>query len=213
MAILTGYYRVKRERRDFNTRLLDGYHDLRVLFSYGLIVGIIFSLVTIAAGLVIPFAAILMIGVTTIVFGLTGRFQVLSAAMTVGFSYFILVLLNYFQWEIPFVNTYVEDLNLGLLSSITVLLGVLTVIEGILIRMNGWKHTSPRLMKSTRGLKVGAHQSKKLWLVPLFVLLPTGNLTMPFEWWPVFTLGTHSYSLLCVPFLLGFQQLSKKRSS
>ncbi len=206
-AILTGYYRVKRERRDFNTRLLDGYHDLRVMFSKGLWLGLIFSFVMIGAGVVIPMAAVLMIGIMTILFGLTGRFQLLSAAMSIGFSYFILVTIHYFNWNIPYVNTYLEELNLGLLSSVVVLLGLLMIVEGLLIRMNGWKNTSPRLINSTRGLKVGAHLSKKLWLVPMFVLLPTGPLALPFEWWPVFTLGTQSYTLLCIPFLLGFQQL------
>ncbi|TMU84341.1 PDZ domain-containing protein [Bacillus sp. BHET2] len=208
-AIMTGYYRVKRERRDFNTRLLDGYHDMRVLFSYGIALGLLFSVVTVGAGVVIPFAGIILIGVISILFALTSRYQLMSATMTVGFSYFILVVLDYFQWDLPLGNPYIDNLNLGLLSSIVVLLGVLTMIEGSLIRLNGWKHTSPRLLKSARGLKVGAHLGKKLWIVPMFVLIPTGAFTLPFEWWPVFTVGTESYSLLCVPFLLGFQQLVK----
>ncbi|MGR3765818.1 PDZ domain-containing protein [Rossellomorea sp. NS-SX7] len=209
LAVLTGYYRVKRERKDFNTRLLDGYHDTRVLLSYGIVIGLLFSLVTIGAGLVIPVIALTVIGALSVLFALTRNFHLVSAAITVGFSYFLLVTVRYFDWEIPYVHSYLEDLNLGLLSSVMVLAGVLTLIEGILIKLNGWKHTSPRLIKSERGLKVGVHQSKKLWLVPMFVLLPSGNLTMPFEWWPVFTLGTQSYTLLCVPFLLGFQQLVK----
>ncbi|KSU59866.1 PDZ serine protease [[Bacillus] enclensis] len=209
LAIMTGYFRVKRERRDFHTRLLDGYNDLRVLLSYGIAVGLVFSLITIGAGLVIPVFALTLIGALSVLFALTRNFHLVSAAITTGFSYFLLVTVHYFDLEIPFVHTYLEDLNLGLLSSVMVLAGVLTLIEGILIKLNGWKHTSPRLIKSERGLKVGVHKSKKLWLVPMFVLLPTGNLTLPFDWWPVFTLGTESYSLLCVPFLLGFQQLVK----
>jgi hypothetical protein len=209
LAIMTGYFRVKRERRDFHTRLLDGYHDLRVLLSYGIAVGLLFSLVIIGAGLVIPVFALTLIGALSVFFALTRNFHLMSAAITTGFSYFLLVTVHYFDLEIPYVHTYLEDLNLGLLSSVMVLAGVLTLIEGILIKLNGWKHTSPRLIKSERGLKVGVHKSKKLWLVPMFVLLPTGSLTLPFDWWPVFTLGTESYSLLCVPFLLGFQQLVK----
>ncbi|MBN8193910.1 PDZ domain-containing protein [Bacillus sp. NTK074B] len=209
ISIMAGYYRVKRERKDFNTRLLDGYHDMRGLFSYGIVLGLLFSVVTVGVGMVIPYAGVLLVGVMSILFALTGRFQLMSATMTVGFSYFIFVLVDYFQWHIPYVNTYVENLNLEMLSSIVVLLGVLTMIEGILIRLNGWKHTSPRLYKSARGLKVGAHLGKKLWLVPMFILIPNGGLTLPFDWWPVLTIGTETYSLLCVPFLLGFQQLVK----
>jgi hypothetical protein len=170
---------------------------------------LLFSLVTIGAGVVVPVIALTLVGALSVLFALTRNFHLLSAAITTGFAYFLLVTVRYFDWEIPYVHTYLEGLNLGLLSSIMVLAGVLTLIEGILIKLNGWKHTSPRLIKSERGLKVGVHQSKKLWLVPMFVLIPAGELTLPFDWWPVFTLGTESYSLLGVPFLLGFQQLVK----
>ncbi|MCA1055337.1 PDZ domain-containing protein [Rossellomorea aquimaris] len=209
LAVLTGYYRVKRERKDFHTRLLDGYHDTRVLLSYGIAAGLLFSLVTVGVGLVVPVISLTLIGALSVLFALTRNFHLVSAAITVGFSYFLLVTVHYFGWDIPYLDTYMEGLNLGLLSSIMILAGVLTLIEGILIGINGWKHTSPRLMKSERGLKVGVHESRKLWMVPMFVLLPTGNLSLPFDWWPVFTLGTENYSLLCVPFLLGFQQVVK----
>ena len=147
---MKGYFRLKRERREFHTRLLDGYNDLRVLLSYGIAVGLVFSLVTIGAGLVIPVFALTLIGALSVLFALTRNFHLVSAAITTGFSYFLLVTVHYFDLEIPYVHTYLEDLNLGLLSSVMVLAGVLTLIEGILIKLNGWKHTSPRLIKSER---------------------------------------------------------------
>ncbi len=204
-AIAIGYFRVKRERRDFNTRLLDGYHDLRVMASQGILIGLLFSIPLLISGVVIPFAAIALIAIISIIFVL--RVSFLSTAFTVGFTYFILVVTDLFKWELPFFNQYVEELNIGLLSSIVILLGTLLLIEGILIFRNGWKQTSPLLIKSPRGLIVGALKSEKLWLVPLFFLLPTGTLELPFEWWPVFTIGTESYSIILVPFIIGFKQL------
>jgi hypothetical protein len=206
-AIVTGYFRVKSERRDFNTRLLDGYHDTRVLLSKGILFGLLFSIPIVVAGVVIPVAAILVSGILTFLFALTFRYQFLSPAIIMGSTYFILIGIDYFQWEIPFLSTYFDNIDFGLLRSVVILMGLLTIIEGLLIRRNGGKNTSPRLIQSPRGLKVGAHQSKKLWLVPMLVLLPTGEFTLPFEWWPVFTIGSGTYSLFLVPFLFGFQQL------
>ena len=56
-------------------------------------------------------------------------------------------------------------------------------------------------------MKVGAQEGKKLWVVPMFLLFPVGPLDMPWSWWPVFTLGSQTYSLILFPFLLGFSQL------
>lgn len=203
-AILVGYFRVKRERSDFHTRLLDGYNDLRVLLSYGLVLGLAFSIVTLAVGLTVPVISLVVIGAVTILFALTGRFQLLSAGITVGFSYLLLWAWDFSGLDIP----YIPELENGnLLGFLPLLAGLLLMIEGILIRLSGWKGTSPKWIKSPRGMKVGALQSKKLWLVPMILFVPEGSLPPIFDWWPVISLGTTDLALVCVPFLLGFSLL------
>lgn len=203
-AILVGYLRVKRERSDFHTRLLDGYNDLRVLLSYGLVLGLAFSIVTLALGLTVPVISLVVIGAVTLLFALTGRFQLLSAGITVGFSYMLLWAWDFSGLDIP----YIPELENGnLLGFLPLLAGLLLMIEGILIRLSGWKGTSPKWIKSPRGMKVGALQSKKLWLVPMILFVPDGSLPPIFDWWPVVSLGNTDLALVCVPFLLGFSLL------
>jgi hypothetical protein len=78
------------------------------------------------------------------------------------------------------------------------------VIEGILIIRNGSAATSPKLLKSKRGQWVGLHEAKRLWAVPMFLLIPGEGFSIPFDWWPLFTIGNETYSLLLVPFAIGF---------
>ncbi|WP_456273296.1 PDZ domain-containing protein [Bacillus sp. AK031] len=207
LAFGSGFFRVKRERRELHTRIFDVYHEIRFLFPLGILLGLGFSLLTIGAGLVIPFGGLLLIGAVTMLLALTFNFRLLTPAFTVGISYFILLAINYFKLEMPFFHTYFERLNEGLLNSVVVLLGTLLLIEGVLISHSAWKKTSPRLIKSSRGLKVGAQEGKKLWVVPMFLLMPIGTLDMPWGWWPVFTIGSQTYSIILFPFLLGFRQL------
>jgi hypothetical protein len=207
IALSSGFFRVKRERRELHTRIFDMYHELRFLFPLGLLLGLGFSLLTIGAGLVIPFGSLLVIGAVTVLLGLTFKTRLLTPAYTVGIGYFLLLAIHYFKVDMPFFNTYFEQLNIGLLNAVVVLLGTLLLIEGVLISHSGWKKTTPRLVRSSRGLKVGVQEGKKLWVVPMFLLIPIGTLEMPWSWWPVFTVGSHTYSLILFPFLIGFGQL------
>jgi hypothetical protein len=207
IALFSGFFRVKRERRELHTRIYDMYHELRFLFPLGLLVGLGFSLLTIGAGLVIPFGSLLLIGAVTALLALTFRTRLLTPAYTVGIGYFLLLAIHYFKVDMPLFNTYFEQLNEGLLNAVVVLLGTLLLIEGVLISHSGWKKTTPRLIRSSRGLKVGVQEGKKLWIVPMFLLMPMGTMEMPWSWWPVFTVGSQTYSLLLFPFLIGFGQL------
>ncbi|MGF2617878.1 PDZ domain-containing protein [Rossellomorea vietnamensis] len=207
LALCIGFYRVKRERRELKTRIFDMYHELRFLFPMGIMLGLGFSLLTVGAGLVIPFGGLLVIGAVTVLLALTFQIRLLTPAFTVGIGYLVLLAIRYFKVDMPLFNTYFEQLNDGLLNAVVVLLGTLLLIEGVLINLNGGKKTSPRLIKSSRGLKVGAQEGKRLWIVPMFLLIPVGSLELPWGWWPVFTLGSNTYSLILFPFLIGYRQL------
>ncbi len=86
-------------------------------------------------------------------------------------------------------------------------LALLLVAEGLLLIKNGSKGTSPKLVKSRRGQSVGAHEVRRF-LDGADVSADSGRCvnTYPFEWWPVFHIGAETYSLLFVPFAVGFNQ-------
>ena len=205
LAAFLGISRVKRERKDFHVRSENAYYELRQFLPLGLLLGLGISTIMIAAGVVIPLAAILFIAVITILLSI--RVRLLSSVYTVGLAFFAVLFVAGKEWSVPLFPELFSSLEDKLYPSITVLLALLVVAEGILILKNGKKGTSPKLMTSKRGQRVGVHELKRVWMVPLLLLIPGDALQhLPFEWWPVFDVNGEGYGLLLVPFALGHYQ-------
>lgn len=204
LAVLLGISRVKRERKNFTVRAKDALFELRQLFPLGLLIGLIISVVTVAAGIPVPFAAILLVAAFTLL--LTTEIRLLAPAYTLGAAFFTLIFLSGKNINIPFLGDSFGSLDEKIYPSIAIVLALLTIGEGVLILRNGKKGTSPKLVKSKRGQTVGVHEVKRVWMIPVFLLIPGNVLSLPFEWWPVFSIGDNTYSLLLVPFAIGMHQ-------
>ncbi len=203
-CVLLGYFRVKRERRAFHIRVEDGFYDLRSLLPGGWLAGLLISVVTIAAGVVIPLGSIVVIAIVTLLLSLPINTRLLSPAYILGVSFFGIILLSNLSVENKLIARLLDDMGNTSLAAIAILLGALILAEGILILKKGHIGTSPDLLKSKRGLPVGAHISQRLWLAPVFLLIPGEELTTHYEWWPVFNVSGQAYSLILVPFGIGF---------
>jgi len=209
LAGIIGVMRVKRERKNFHIRAHDAYFELRQLFPQGLLIGLILSIIVVAAGITVPFAVILLIAGFTLLWSLTTNIRLMSPAYTVGAAFFTIILIAENNWSIPLFSEAFNSISDKVYPSIVVVLGLLLIAEGILILKNGSKGTSPKITKSKRGQSVGAHEVKRFWMVPLFLLVPGDVLQSTFDWWPVFHLGAKEYSLILVPFAIGFHQRIK----
>lgn len=199
-ALLMGWLRVKRERRDFHIRVMDFLTEFQQLIPRGLLIGFILSLVTLTLGLVIPLDAIILIAAMTILCSLTFKTRWLSPAYVVGLSFFAIIILQGLKLKLDFFPN-LKNVNL---TSIAILLGLLLIAEGVLVFTSRNKRTNPIRIKSKRGFTVGAHQANRLWLLPVFMLLPGEVIHAPFEWWPVLSIHGETYSLILVPFAVGF---------
>ena len=209
LAGILGVMRVKRERKNFHIRAHDAYFELRQLFPTGILIGLVLSLLVVAAGVTVPFAAILLIAGFTLLWSLTTNVRWISPAYTIGAAFFTLILIEENHWSFPIFSKTFQELSDKIYPSVVVVLGLLLIAEGMLIFRNGSYGTSPKLTKSKRGQNVGLHEVKRLWMVPLFLLIPGNALHLPFDWWPVFHLGADEYSLIFVPFAIGFHQQVK----
>lgn len=203
LVILAGFMRIRRERADFNIRVHDQFHELKHLLPAGLLAGGILSVITILSGFTVTLDMLAFIAIATIVLGAVGNARLLSPAFTVGLPILFVFTITFFNISVPYTDSLIE--NSLFLSGISAMLGVLLLAEGTLMLKNGLKDVSPKLRTSRRGLTIGALQIKRVWLIPIFFFLPAGPLTAPFDWWPLLHLGTESYSLILVPFALGFQ--------
>ncbi|HYK74837.1 MAG TPA: PDZ domain-containing protein [Pseudoneobacillus sp.] len=206
LAAVLGVLRVKRERRNFHVRVQDAYFELRQLFPLGVMLGLGASVLIMAAGLVIPLGAVVLFALFTFVWSLTGRVRLISPVYIGGAAFFTLIFAAGRTLPFPIFSDTFARLDEKIYPSIGILVAILLVIEGILILRNGSQATSPKLIKSKRGQSVGVHEVKRLWAVPMFLLIPGDAITLPLDWWPVFQIGGETYSLLLVPFAVGFHQ-------
>jgi hypothetical protein len=204
LAAFLGVSRVKRERMNFHARVENAYFELRQLIPNGIVIGLVLSVIMIAIGVVIPFEAVILIAGITLLVCLTTMVRFLSPAYTIGLSFFIMFLLERQNWSIPYLSKI--SLDGKTYSGLAVLLSLLLIGEGILIIWNGTKGTSPKLIQGKRGLRVGVHEVKRAWMLPVFLLIPGDVLDLPFGWWPVFPIDGETYSLLLVPFTAGMYQ-------
>ncbi|MBS4174110.1 PDZ domain-containing protein [Bacillus sp. FJAT-49736] len=205
VAILVGFWRVKRERADFHISVYPPLQELRYLFSSGWIIGIILSVISIAAGFTVSFDILATVFLAFAILTIIGGFRLISSAFTIGLAYLVIYISKHFQIHLSYFGKF-ESTSWTSLSGLVILLGLLLIAEGILMIRGGYKESSPKYRKSRRGLTVGAFRTKRIWMIPMFCFLPAGPLTAPFSWWPTLDFGTHSYSLILVPFIIGFQQ-------
>ncbi|OKL36300.1 PDZ domain-containing protein [Domibacillus mangrovi] len=201
LAFIVGMFRVTRERKDFSTRIYDIYQEIRFILPSSLAIGAILSMITIAAGLALPSGLLNFIAAVLIIFSI-GGFFLLSPAWTMGAAYGLFVLSEWFDYPfIPYGNLHLQ----AILTVLSIVTALLVIAEGVLIRKRGHQGTSPRIETSKRGLKTAVHLARRLWLVPVFLPVPSSRPLEPFmDWWPVIDTGAVSYSFVLFPFLIGF---------
>jgi hypothetical protein len=146
-----------------------------------------------------------MIAIWTVLFALIAQYRYLSPAYTLG----IAIAATLLSSKLPFSFLQLREGEESSVVSLAILLGLMLVVEGLLISKNAANYSTPKLRKGKRGLNIGLHESKRLWLVPLFVLVPGDAITQFVSWWPVVSVGSQKFSLFLIPFLIGFTRTIK----
>lgn len=203
---IVGIQRVKRERLDFNTKIFNSSNELRMMLPKGLLWGLILSVITLGTGLVIPTASIMIMVVMMILMSLTMNVRLLSPAYTISLTFFVIYFLSGQSIDWPLFNNYFKQLDESIYPTLVILLGILLIAEGFMIRSNGAKIASPQLTVSKRGQTIGRYAFRRIWLLPMFVFIPNGELSAPFSWYPIFSIGEMHIAPIVLPIIIGFAQ-------
>ncbi|WP_413364965.1 PDZ domain-containing protein [Lysinibacillus sp. 3P01SB] len=211
-AVLLGYTRVRRERRFFHIRVANGWSELKSSLTGGLLVSLVLSLVIVAAGLAVTPQFLLVLSVITIVGMILYTLHLLSSVILITASFMVLVVLNQTDMAFTFMGIEVDGAvwNDASVVPLCILAGLLVMVEGWLIRKKGAYFASPILEKTKRGMKAVAYLSKSVWLLPLLLVVPGEGISSYVPYWPQFTLGEESFSLVLFPLVIGFQQKVRK---
>lgn len=212
VAIFLGYRRVKRERKFFHTRILNGWTELRELLSVSVWLSLIVSVVIVALGLTVPTHFLLWVSALSIVALIVNSYHFLSPVVIFAAACGMMVAMQWQDWSFTVMNTTMTGFSYagGFSVTVAVLAGILLIVEGLLIRREGARMASPILETSRRGMSGIAYLSKRIWLLPVLFVVPGGAMAAYFPWWPQFTLGAQQFSLVLFPVVIGFQQLVRK---
>ncbi|WP_226671398.1 PDZ domain-containing protein [Metabacillus litoralis] len=202
LTLAYGYFRVKRERKSFHTRVRDLYDEMKFTYTKGLLAGLLLSVILFAVGLSLPFGTLVLCAIVTAIIGFTCKLRWLSAAFTIGLTFFIIAIMG----DAEGFDSFFIGLSETSYASLGILAGLLMITEGVLIFRTAHQNTSPYIKTSTRGLPIGTHEANRTWMLPLLFLVPGGELTSTLSWWPVLNIGGQPFLLLFIPFFLGFHQ-------
>ncbi|MFD3446531.1 PDZ domain-containing protein [Microbacteriaceae bacterium 4G12] len=205
-SFLVGYWRVKRERKDFAVKIHDVWYELRTSLLSSLSLGILLSIITIGAGIVLSKASLLVIAAWTIFFALFMQYRYVSAAYSFGIAILYFTFFSKVHTGVQLVDTWIGDEQGTSLQALAILMSLLLLVEGRLIIKNAAQTSTPRLLKGKRGFHIGMHRAKRLWLLPVFIFIPGDAITKLFDWWPIVSIGSHTFSLFLVPFAVGFSK-------
>ncbi|MBP3037896.1 PDZ domain-containing protein [Bacillaceae bacterium Marseille-Q3522] len=206
LAAVLGVSRVKRERKQFHARVENAYFELRQLFPLGLLLGLILSVILILSGLVVPLEFVIFTALFSLLWSLTTKIRFLSPAYTAGLAGLAVFFFYRQEWRFPSFLHSGQDFGAESVKAIATLLALFIIAEGMIIWKNGRKGPSPKWQKSKRGQTIGLQEVKRLWLLPVFLLIPGDAIQSVFPWWPAVSFGPQNYSLLFVPISIGFHQ-------
>lgn len=208
-SLLVGYWRVKRERKDFSFKVYDVWHELRTSATSGFSFGMILSIISISIGIIFSKASLLIIACWTILFALLMQYRYLSAAYSFGIAIFYFLFSPSWKTGQPMLDTWLADSSATNLTALAVLMALLLIVEGLLISGRASRISTPKILKGKRGMPIGMHVCKRLWFIPIFILVPGDAITKVFAWWPVITIDTNVFSLFLVPFSIGLSKTIK----
>jgi tetrahydromethanopterin S-methyltransferase subunit F len=208
-SILLGYIRMVRERKQFSVRVYDIWYEIRTTIISGIVVGLLFSVLTLGVGIALPFEMVLVIEAVSILGMMCLLIRWLSPAYTISIAVFLVIVLKEMNTGIDGLNKIIAGANEFHLTNILMLLVLLLIIEGILLLRGAERMTTPLISISKRGKRAGEHLAKRVWMVPLFLLVPGEGVQAIASWWPVISLGDGTYSIVFVPFVIGIMQKMK----
>ena len=193
--------RIKRERKLFGIKIFNMFAEWKGTILISLFSGLVLSFVTIGMGFVFNYDLIFILVISTILVSLTFNLNYLSAVYTIGLTYVIMLFLPIFEGKF---NLSIILPTSAQFTQLSVLLGLFLIIEAILIRKLKINQISPDLKLSNRGVWVGGLDVNKAAMIPLFIFIPSDTLGLISDLWPYFNVGETQYSLLLIPFVIGF---------
>ncbi|MDD9148083.1 MULTISPECIES: PDZ domain-containing protein [unclassified Sporolactobacillus] len=199
--------RVKRERLSFHIKAYGMFNTVFASVAPSLIMGAFGSALLLLSGTALPAGVIVLLSCAYLLIMLTTQLRFLSPAIAGGAAMIVAYWLPNIRTPYPLVNGWIDDIRGVDFFSFGIFLVTGLLIECLLVYGWGARQTSPRLIDSRRGSKVGAHEASALWIVPLFFLVPSAGPVGSIGLWPFVSGSGHSFGFALFPLGVGIAQL------
>ncbi|SES27746.1 PDZ domain-containing protein [Salisediminibacterium halotolerans] len=197
---------VKRQRRDFHTRVHSIGDQLISPAAVSFIAAAAVTAVILLIGVELPAGVLMLLGAVWLPLLLTRNGRWMSFTVAGPLTLLILPWLPAGGTDWPLVNQRLAEISEWNVYNFVILLAVMALAEAVLIRKDGAAQTSPTVVRSPRGKMVGEHRARRIWLLPVVFLFPAGAVSGS-AYWPLLPelAVTGGLGFIAVPFLLGLQ--------
>jgi len=209
VAVLLGYFRVKRERRSFRVRLMPGVTELKRLLSESWPFALVLSILISGIGLLVDVGWLALFCLASFIALISLYYKIASPIYFAAAAYATIYLMDRFAAGFTFMGWSPSEVDLfgELAVTVAIIAGLLLIVEGLLIRRYAGKDSSPSMRNTNRGLRAAIFKGKKLWLLPVVFLVPGDMITAFLPYWPQFTFSEQAFTFVPVPLVIGFSQV------
>ncbi|ASN07321.1 PDZ domain-containing protein [Virgibacillus necropolis] len=207
LFLFAGLRRIRKERTNFGVKIFNVFSEWKGTGFISIIAGILVSGICIGVGIMFSYETLALICLVSILLSLTLRFTLLSPSYTIGITLLVLLFIPTIIENQSYVDTELfTDLNF---VGFSILIGLFLLVEAFLTYRIKRREAYPDLALGSRGKWIGLHHLRKLSIIPFFTLVPTGLITPFASYWPHISVGGETYSLLLIPFIIGFNHSVK----
>ncbi len=210
LAYRLGQTRVLNEKSNFNTRFQSSTFEMRHLLV-GVLIGLLLSVLTGIGGVTVPLGFIYLLVLITELGYLIFKYKGLSPAYLIGLTLVAGFFISTFWKEDQFFFGMLHGNIDYFFVVLVILLGLMLFVEGHMIFWYAHRHASPSLSVSKRGRKIGKQIIKRVWLLPVLIFIPVGDVRETVQWEFLYTWQDTSWVPIFFPFLIGinFEVLSR----
>ncbi len=211
-CLAIGHRRVQNERKWFNRQIHWGMYETVFLLKQGWRMALIFTIISLLLGFVLPPVYLVLVAIIMIIGLVSFYYHLASAVYGFGFAFVILWFTYVYDgsWTLGPWQVDALSMHQHLFMTVPFLLAIVLIIEGQLIKKYAAWNASPRYQKTDRGLKAVTYLAKRIWILPVFFLIPGSVIPDALPFWPRFNIGSETFSLVLFPVVFGFQQRARK---
>lgn len=209
-AFLISYQRIRAERRQFSIAINNHYSEISVFLKNGLLVGLLSSGIVLILGITVDFAWLSWV-MLLLILSLLLCFWFWDSGLTLILG---LLLAWYFpKFHFLPVLGFSPTLSASpdLLPGGLAVAGLALISLGLILAQPPKSVISPQVKVSKRGIRQASYHIRRLYLMPLFLIVPGDSFGNILGSWPFLSFGQHQFSLLILPLVIGFNFHLKKR--